>query len=46
MLQLFSQQEFERAVAKHRAERQARGFSCWEQFVGMLIIKGCTPVTP
>ena len=36
MLQLFSGTEFERAVAEHRAERHARGFSCWGQFVGML----------
>src|SRR6202162_5317146 len=36
MLQLFSRPEFERAVAEHRAERHARGFSCWGQFVAML----------
>ena len=36
MLQLFSRQEFEQAVAEHRAERHARGFSCWGQFVAML----------
>ena len=36
MLQLFSRTEFERAVAEHRAERHARGFSCWGQFVAML----------
>ena len=36
MLQLFSRTEFERAVVKHRAERHARGFSCWGQFVAML----------
>jgi transposase len=36
MLQLFAGTEFERAVAEHRAERHARGFSCWGQFVGML----------
>jgi hypothetical protein len=36
MLQLFSRHEFERAVAEHRAERHARGFSCWGQFVAML----------
>jgi len=35
-LQLFSRQEFEQAVAEHRAERHARGFSCWGQFVAML----------
>jgi len=36
MLQLFSRHEFERAVVEHRAERHARGFTCWGQFVAML----------
>ena len=36
MLQLFSRHEFEQAVAEHRAERHARGFTCWGQFVAML----------
>lgn len=36
MLQLFSRAEFERAVSAHRAERHARGFSCWGQFIAML----------
>ncbi len=36
MLQLFSRAEFERAVREHRAERHARGFTCWGQFVAML----------
>lgn len=36
MLQLFSRAEFERAVVEHRAERHARGFTCWGQFVALL----------
>jgi hypothetical protein len=36
MLQLFSRAEFERTVQEHRAERHARGFTCWGQFVAML----------
>ena len=36
MLQLFFRTEFERAIVEHRAERHARGFSCWGQFVAML----------
>jgi Transposase DDE domain/Domain of unknown function (DUF4372) len=36
ILQLFSRLEFESAVRKHKAERHARGFSCWGQFVAML----------
>lgn len=36
MLQLFPRHEFERAVVEHRAERHARGFTCWGQFVAML----------
>lgn len=36
ILQLFPRTEFEAAVKRHRAERHARGFSCWGQFVAML----------
>jgi hypothetical protein len=36
ILQLFPRLEFERAVAEHKAERHARGFTCWGQFVAML----------
>jgi Domain of unknown function (DUF4372)/Transposase DDE domain len=36
LLKLFPRQDFEKLVAKHRAERHARGFSCWQQFVAML----------
>ena len=36
MLQLFSRSEFEHAVREHKAERHARGFTCWGQFVAML----------
>jgi hypothetical protein len=36
LLQLFPRLEFEKAVQDHRAERHARGFTCWGQFVAML----------
>jgi len=36
LLQLFPRAEFERAVKKHKAERHARGFTSWGQFVAML----------
>lgn len=36
LLQLFSRTEFERAVEQHQAERHARGFTCWGQFIAML----------
>jgi hypothetical protein len=36
LLQLFPRIEFQQAVQKHKAERHARGFSCWSQFVAML----------
>ena len=36
MLQLISRPGFEMAVRKHKAERHARGFSSWGQFVAML----------
>jgi hypothetical protein len=36
ILQLISRTGFEMAVRKHKAERHARGFSSWGQFVAML----------
>jgi IS4 transposase len=36
LLQLFSRTDFQRAVTETRAERHARGFDCWTQFVAML----------
>lgn len=36
MLQLVPRPLFQRAVEKHRGERHARGFRCWDQFVAML----------
>jgi Domain of unknown function (DUF4372)/Transposase DDE domain len=36
LLQLFPRTEFERAVRDTKAERHARGFSSWDQFVAML----------
>jgi hypothetical protein len=36
MLSLVDRAAFTRAVKKHGAERGAKGFSCWDQFVAML----------
>lgn len=36
LLQLFPRTEFQQAVIAHHAERHARGFTCWGQFVAML----------
>ena len=36
LLQLFSRTEFQQVVRDTRAERHARGFTCWTQFVSML----------
>ncbi len=36
LLQLFFQGDFEQAVKRHGAERNAKGFTCWGQFVAML----------
>ena len=36
LLKLFPRLEFEAAVKRTRAERHARGFGCWDQFVAML----------
>ncbi len=36
LLQLLSRIEFQQAVRETKAERHARGFTCWGQFVAML----------
>lgn len=36
MVKLFSRREFEVAVKEHKAERHARGFTSWSQFMAML----------
>lgn len=36
LLHLFPRLEFQQAVQETRAERHARGFTCWGQFVAML----------
>lgn len=36
LTRLFPRGEFEQAVREHKAERHARGFRCWSQFVAML----------
>lgn len=36
ILQFFPRLEFEADVREHKAERHARGFTCWQQFVAML----------
>ena len=36
ILHLFPRWEFEQLVRQHRAERHARGFTCWGQFIAML----------
>jgi hypothetical protein len=36
VLKLFSRGDFERAVKEHKAERHARGFTSWGQFMAML----------
>jgi hypothetical protein len=40
MLQLFSRAEFECAVMEHHAERHARGFTRWGQFVAKALRRG------
>ena len=36
LLQLFPRGEFQQAVKETKAERHARGFTCWGQFVAMM----------
>ena len=43
LLQLFSRGEFTRAVKQHEAERNAKGFTCWGQFVAMLFCQVAHP---
>src|SRR5687768_6749267 len=38
ILQLFPRSEFQEAVKVHSAERHARGFSSWGQFIAMLFL--------
>ena len=37
ILQLIPRLEFESAVRQHNAERHARGFTNWGQFIAMLV---------
>jgi hypothetical protein len=36
ILQLFPRSDFQLLVKETKAERHARGFSCWNQFVAMM----------
>ena len=36
VLSLVNRADFERAVCRREAEKWAKGFSCWDQFVAML----------
>ena len=36
LLQLFSRTQFQQTVRDYGAERHAKGFACWDQFVSML----------
>ncbi|MDH5679746.1 MAG: IS4 family transposase [Nitrospinota bacterium] len=36
ILQIFSRHDFARAVMETNAERHAKGFTCWDQFVAMV----------
>lgn len=36
ILQIFTKTEFQNAVIDTKAEKKAKGFTCWEQFVSML----------
>ena len=37
LFQLFSRGDFARAVKEHKAEKHAKGFTCWGQFVAMML---------
>jgi hypothetical protein len=40
VLKLFSRGDFERAVKEHKAERHARGFTSWGQFMARSSVSG------
>jgi Domain of unknown function (DUF4372) len=39
LLQLFPRGQFAQVVKQHQAEFNAKGFTCWEQFVAMLFAR-------
>ncbi len=41
MLGLFNKSDFQRAVIETQAEKGAKGFRCWDQFVSMLFCQLC-----
>jgi len=36
VLSIISRKDFEKSVRRHKAQKAAKGFSCWDQFVAML----------
>lgn len=38
LMKLIPRAEFEQAVKQHGADKHAKGFSCWTQFVAMLFL--------
>jgi len=36
VLKQISRRDFARAVRRHGAEKHAKGFACWDQFLAML----------
>ena len=43
LLSLVDRHRFERLVREHKAERGAKGFSCWSQFVAMMFCQLAQP---
>jgi len=47
MLQLIPRTSFHKAVLEHKAERHARGFTCWGQICGHAVLPlGRSAVAP
>ena len=44
LLQLFPRLEFQHMVKQTHAERHAKGFTCWGQFVAMLFVSWVVPI--
>ena len=43
ILQIFHKTEFQNVVIETKAERKAKGFTCWEQFVASFHPETLTP---
>ena len=46
IIQILSRNAFYRAMKETEAEKGAKGFTCWQQFVGMLFCYSLPTISP